>query len=98
MRKAFMTLALLGVTLCAMAKDGVLIRRNQVGMYPEQEKVVVIEGTNPKGRVRVTSPDGKTLKPQSIRKAVSPLSGKTRYVVDLGALSATGNYQVHRWA
>ena len=89
-----MTLALLGITLCTMAKDGVAIRRNQVGMYPEQEKVIVIEGTNPKGRVRVTSPDGKTLKPQSIRKAVSPLSGKTRYVVDLGALSATGNYQV----
>ncbi len=94
MRKTMMVLALLGTALSGDAKDGVSIRRNQVGMYPDQEKVVVIEGTNPKGRLRVTSPDGMSLKPQSIRKAVSPLSVKTRYVVDLGRLTAPGSYQV----
>jgi len=76
------------------AKDGVEIRRNQVGCYPAQEKVIVVEGTNPGGKVRVTTPDGKVVKAKSVRKAVSPLSGKTRYVVNLGNLSATGDYRV----
>jgi endoglucanase len=72
----------------------VQIRRNQVGCYPQQEKVIVIEGANPGSKVRVTTPDGKTVKAKSVRKAVSPLSQKTRYVVDLGNLTATGDYRV----
>ena len=70
------------------------IRRNQVGCYPQQEKVVVVEGTNPGNKVRVTTPDGKTLKAKGVRKAVSPLSQKTRYVVSLGDLTAPGDYRV----
>ena len=76
------------------ANEGVQIRRNQVGCYPQQEKVIVVEGTNPGSKVRVTTPDGKKLKAKSVRKAVSPLSKKTRYVVDLGALTAPGDYRV----
>ena len=77
------------------AQESEAIRRNQVGYYPQQEKVVVVEGVNPKGKVRVTAPDGKALKPKAtIRKAISPWSGKTRYVVDLGDLKALGSYQV----
>ena len=75
------------------AGDGVQIRRNQVGVTPQQEKVVVVEGVNPKGKLRVTTPDGRQLKPHQVRKAVSPISGKTRYVVDLGKLEATGDYR-----
>ena len=70
------------------------IQRNQVGCYPQQEKVIVVEGTNPGSKVRVTTPDGKTLKAKGVRKAVSPLSQKTRYVVKLGDLTATGDYRV----
>ena len=80
--------------VCIQAKDNVQIRRNQVGCYPQQEKVIVIEGANPGSKVRVTTPDGKTVKAKSVRKAVSPLSQKTRYVVDLGNLTATGDYRV----
>ena len=76
------------------AGDRVEIRRNQVGVAPRQEKVVVVEGTNPKGRLRVTTPDGRVLKPKEVRRAVSPISGKTRYVVNLGHLTAVGDYQL----
>ena len=88
-----MAMALLSV-VAVHAKKDVEIRRNQVGSYPQQEKYVVIEGMNPAGKLRVTTPDGKVLKPKTVRKAVSPWSGKTRYVVDLGQLSETGNYQI----
>lgn len=77
------------------ASDGVEIRRNQVGCYPQQEKVIVVEGENPGNKVRITTPNGKVVKAKSVRKAVSPLSQKTRYVVDLGNLTATGDYRVN---
>ena len=70
------------------------IRRNQVGCYPQQEKVVVIDGTNAANKLRITTPNGKTLKAKSVRKAVSPLSQKTRYVVNLGDLATPGDYRV----
>ena len=92
-RGTVMAMALLSV-VAVHAKKDVEIRRNQVGSYPQQEKYVVIEGMNPAGKLRVTTPDGKVLKPKTVRKAVSPWSGKTRYVVDLGQLSETGNYQI----
>jgi endoglucanase len=78
------------------AQQEVQIRRNQVGCYPEHEKVVVVEGMNPSGKVRITMPDGRVVKPRAtVRKAVSPFSGKTRYVVDLGSsLTTPGCYQV----
>ena len=74
--------------LCVHAQ----IRYNQVGCYPGQEKMIVVEGTNPSGKVRVTTPDGKVVKPKKVRKAVSPWSGKTRYVVDLSRLTDVGRY------
>ena len=92
-RGTVMAMALLSV-VAVHAKKDVEIRRNQVGSYPQQEKYVVIEGMNPAGKLRVTTPDGKVLKPKTVRKAVSPWSGKTRYVVDLGQMSEAGNYQI----
>lgn len=76
------------------AQENVAIRRNQVGTYPTGEKIIVVEGTNPAGKVKVKTPKGKSVQPASIREAVSPLSQKTRYVVDLGNLTETGNYRV----
>ena len=87
-------LAIAGTAMGVQAKDDVVLRRNQVGCYPSQEKVVVVEGANPGNKVRITTPDGKVLKAKNIRRAISPLSGKTRYVVDLGNLSATGDYRL----
>ena len=87
-------MALACVTLGLQAKDGVQLRRNQVGCYPGQEKVIVVEGTNPGGKLRITTPDGKVLKAKNVRRAISPLSSKTRYVVDLGSLTAAGDYRL----
>lgn len=70
------------------------IRRNQVGYYPKQEKVIVVEETDPTNRIRIRTPKGKTLRPSSIRQAVSPFSEKTRYVVNLGELATIGKYQI----
>ena len=94
MKHIVLTTAMLAFALCLQAKDDVKIRRNQVGHYPKQEKVVVVEGANPAGKLRVTTPSGKTLKPKVTRKAVSPWSGKTRYIVDLSTLTETGTYQL----
>ena len=93
-RKVIVGMATIFAAMSVQAKSGVEIRRNQVGYSPQQEKVIVVEGINPAGKLRVTTPDGKVVKPRQVRKAVSPWSGKTRYVVDLGNLTATGNYQV----
>ena len=89
-------MALAYVTLCVQAQDAVQLRRNQVGCYPDQEKVVVVEGVNPGNKMRIMTPDGRGVKAKSVRRAVSPLSGKTRYVVDLGNLSATGDWVRNR--
>lgn len=94
MKKAlFLSMLLVSDVVLAQNTE---IRYNQVGCSPQQEKVIVVEGINPAGKVRVTMPDGKTMKPQvQVRKALSPWSGKTRYVVDLGELTAIGNYHVN---
>ena len=96
MKSFWMILAVMMAVTCTemQAADGVQIRRNQVGCYPQQEKVIVVEGVNPSGKVRITTPDGKVLKAKAVRKAVSPLSQKTRYVVNLGDLTAPGDYRV----
>ena len=94
MKKQLLLFVLANMLTGAWADGGVEIRRNQVGCYPQQEKVVVIEGVASAKKVTVTTPDGKVVKPKSVRKAVSPLSQKTRYVVDLGSLSAVGDYRV----
>ena len=92
-----LTMTTICTAVVMMAQNSnVQVRRNQVGCFPQQEKVIVVEGVNPTGKIRVTTPEGKTVKPKAkVRKAVSPLSGKTRYVVDLGPMTAPGVYQVN---
>ena len=93
-KKLFLLLMLAAATMAVQGKNDVEIRLNQVGYAPQQEKVIVVEGINPAGKVRIVTPDGRKLKAKSVRKATSPWSGKVRYVVDLGQLSQPGNYQV----
>ena len=92
MKKVLLVLAIL-LPLNALAQ-GTNIRRNQVGNYPQQEKVVVVEGTSAVNKLRITTPSGKILKAKGVRKAISPLSQKTRYVVNLGELSTPGDYRL----
>ncbi len=95
MKKLIAICLLAAVCQSVNAQESDRIRRNQVGCYPQQEKVIVVEGSNPTNKIRVTMSDGKTLKLKAqVRKAVSPLSQKTRYVVTLNGLSASGDYRV----
>ena len=65
------------MALSLLAWQPLAIRRNQVGCYPWQEKVIVVEGINPTGKVRVTTPTGKTMKPKAkVREVLSPWSDK----------------------
>jgi len=89
--RILLPLALISLPLSAQTETA--IRYNQVGCYPSQEKVVVVEGVKP-SKLRIATPDGRSFKPKNIRKAVSPLSGKTRYVVSLGNLTTVGDYRV----
>ena len=91
MKRLSICVALFFACLTICAQESELIRRNQVGCYPQQEKVIVVEGKNPGNKVRVTMPDGKTIKAKTVRKAVSPLSQKTRYVVTLDGLTTPGD-------
>ena len=90
----FFLCLLFASVFAAQAQNGIEIRRNQVGCTPAQEKVIVVEGVNPQGKIQVTTPEGKKVEPAAIREAVSPWSGKQRYVIDLGQLTATGRYHI----
>jgi len=96
MMKRVVSLLLFACSVMGLQAQGnIEIRRNQVGVGPQQEKVIVVEGVNPEGKVRVSNPEGKTMKSKySFRSALSPMSGKTRYIVDLGELTATGRYRI----
>lgn len=94
-KKLLLSSAALALVACASAKSDVAIRLNQVGYFPNEEKVVVIEGINPAGKIQVKNRQGKTvLKPRNIRQAQSPWGDKTCYVVDISDLKKEGDYEV----
>ena len=94
-KKLLLSSVALALVVCASAKSDVAIRLNQVGCFPNEEKVVVIEGINPAGKIQVKNLQGKTvLKPRNIRQAQSPWGDKTRYVVDISDLKKEGDYEV----
>ena len=71
------------------------IRLNQVGMYPNQEKIAVIEGTAKSVTIKDAATGKKAaVKPRVLRTATSPWSGKQRTVVDFSALTKPGTYTI----
>lgn len=82
-------------TVMAMAEAQVEIRLNQVGYYPMEQKAVVVEGADPTGVITVEDSKGKTvLRPTAVREVKAPWGEKVRYVVDVSALRAEGEYTV----
>lgn len=82
-----------GGLLSAQAKPTVEIRLNQVGYYPDEEKVVVFEGINAKAKITVTDEQGNVvLQPKVARQTVSPWSKKKRFIVDVSELKTPGRY------
>ena len=81
--------------LPAQAQKKGEIRYNQVGYYTDEEKVVVFDGADPGRQLTVKDAAGNVvLRPKTQRMAVSPWSGKKRYIVDLSELKEPGNYTV----
>lgn len=87
-------LAWLGMS-SMQAKPIVEIRLNQVGYYPDEEKVVVFEGINAKEKITVTDEQGNVvLQPKVMRQAISPWSKKKRFIVDVSELKTPGKYKI----
>jgi len=71
------------------------IRLNQVGMYPNQEKIAVIEGTAKSVTIKDAATGRKAnVKARVLRTATSPWSGKRRTVVDFSGLTKPGTYTI----
>ena len=85
--RLFGAIALMMASLQVNGATPVKIYLNQVGYYPDEEKVVVLEGIDEKAKLTVSNSKGKVvLKPNVTRKAVSPWSEKTRFIVDISGL------------
>ena len=80
-------------TATAQAQSDETIRLNQTGMYPNQEKVAVIEAPKA-GKITIrNAATGKTVaKAKVLRNATSPWSGKQRTLVDFSTLKTPGQY------
>ena len=95
MRRLF----ILGLILCFVrvyAKDETKVFFNQVGYYPHQEKVLVVEGLQVNDKMKVTNADGQVvLTPTVTRTAVSPWSKRKRYIVDVSSIQRPGTYTLH---
>ena len=86
-------LLVLAATTAAHAQADETIRLNQTGMYPNQEKVAVVEAAKVKSISIKDASTGKVVvKNKVLRKAVSPWSGKQRTVVDFSNLTTPGQY------
>lgn len=81
--------------LFVQAKPVVEIRINQVGYYPDEEKVVVFEGIKANAKITVTNEQGNVvLQPKVVRQADSPWSKKKRFIVDVSELKTPGRYRI----
>ena len=93
--RLFGAIALMMASLQVNGATPVKIYLNQVGYYPDEEKVVVLEGIDEKAMLTVSNSKGKVvLKPNVARKAVSPWSEKTRFIVDISSLKTPGRYTI----
>ena len=71
------------------------IRLNQVGMYPNQEKIAVIEGTAKSVTIKDAATGRKAnVKARVLRTTTSAWSGKRRTVVDFSSLTKPGTYTI----
>ena len=85
---------MVAVASSAVVQAQDVVRYNQVGYLPTQEKVVVIDNVSPK-KMRIQQSDGQSLgkaKAKVVRTAISPFTGKKRHIVELTGLDAAGDY------
>ena len=83
---------LLGTLLMLPTATQAQIRLNQVGMFPNQEKTAVIEGTAKSVTITNDATGKKAAKARVLRTATSPWSKKKRTVIDFSSLNQPGTY------
>ena len=92
----YAAIGLLAMASCSKEQpimDGNVIRVNQVGYYPNEEKTATIEAEGFAQQYKLVDANGKTVwEGAAMREAVSEISGKTRQVVDFSAVTAPGTY------
>ena len=80
----------------APAPEGQPIAVNQVGYYPQCEKVAVIESDGITDSYKLTDQSGKTVwEGKAVRQSTSPWSGKLRDIVDFSTVTTPGTYTLH---
>lgn len=95
MKKLLLAVSLgLMTTIGAHAQGDEIIRVNQVGFYPQQQKIAVVEQTSKKTKVVITNAEtGKKVgTAQFVRISESPWSKKKRMVVDFSNITTPGHY------
>ncbi len=100
MKKTFLlstfALTLAACTPDAPAPEGQPIAVNQVGYYPQCEKVAVIESEGITDNYKLTDQNGKTVwEGKAVRQSTSPWSGKQRDIVDFSTITTPGTYTLH---
>lgn len=76
--------------------EGQPIQVNQVGYYPNAEKVAVIESEGINKSYKLTDANGKTVwEGEASRQSTSPWSAKVRDIVDFSTVTTPGTYTLH---
>ena len=93
LKRYFSFILALTASSAVWAQADETIRLNQTGMFPQQEKVAVIENEKTKKIAIRDASSGKSVgKAKVLRTATSPWSGKKRTVIDFSRLTAPGQY------
>ena len=91
--KAIIICASLTMAAAAFADNKDAIKVNQVGYYPKEQKVAVIEPCVKQKIFTLRDAKGKTVwKGRAVRNSVSPFTDKVRQVVDFSKVTGEGTY------
>lgn len=91
MKKSFLTTTLLSLGIAAFGQIAV----NQVGYYPQERKVAVMEPEVKAKSFTIKDASGKTVwSGKAQRKSVSPFNNKVRQIVNFSKLTKPGTYTI----
>ena len=94
-------LLLAGLTACRNGQSPLpgsdVIRVNQVGYYPQQQKIAVLEDSIAAlSSISITDAKGETIwTGEAVGEGVSPWSGKRRLALDFSSVTTPGIYTLH---
>ena len=96
MKRTIVTLSSLVMMSAVSADNKDAIKVNQVGYYPKEQKVAVIEPSVRQKTFTLKDAKGKTVwRGKAVRRSISPFTGKERQVIDFSKVSAEGTYTLY---